>query len=128
MVEQANKIKQVLFVMAMQEEANNFITRFGLTELDQSHLGMPTRFYRNATRDGLNIGLVVSGVDPRFRCAAVGTTPAVLATYLGIETFKPEIVVNAGTCGGFKAKGCAMGISTSDPSFEITLTCCRMGP
>ena len=70
---------------------------------------MPTKFYRNAESDDLNIGLVVSGVDPRFGCAAVGTTPAVIATYLGIQTFKPDLVVNAGTCGGFRAKGCEIG-------------------
>ena len=62
---------------------------------------MPTKFYSNEKNDRLNIALVISGVDPKFNCAAVGTTPAVLATYIGLDEFKPDLVINAGTCGGF---------------------------
>jgi hypothetical protein len=34
MVQSSEKIKQILFVMAMQEEADPFITKFGLKEQD----------------------------------------------------------------------------------------------
>lgn len=37
-----------------------------------------------------------SGVD------SVGTVAASLVTYASIEALKPDIIINAGTCGGFK--------------------------
>ena len=39
----------------------------------------------------------------------VGTTPAAVATFLMITELKPSIVINAGTAGGFKSKGAAIG-------------------
>jgi 5'-methylthioadenosine nucleosidase len=70
---------------------------------------MPTKFYSCDKTGDVHIGLVISGVDPRFGCAAVGTTPAVIATYIGIETFKPDLIINAGTSGGFKGKTAQIG-------------------
>lgn len=45
----------------------------------------------------------VHGVDN------VGTVPAALTAFLGIQQLKPDIVVSVGTAGGFKAKGGAIG-------------------
>lgn len=39
----------------------------------------------------------------------VGTVPASLTTHLGIAQFKPDLLINAGTAGGFKSKGGAIG-------------------
>jgi hypothetical protein len=60
---------------------------------------------------GGEVTLVVSGKQDTAKGPVdqVGTVPAALHTYLAIEAFKPDVVVNAGTCGGFKAKGCAIG-------------------
>ncbi len=40
----------------------------------------------------------VTGVDN------VGTVPASLATYLSIMTFNPDLIISAGTAGGFKSQ------------------------
>lgn len=39
----------------------------------------------------------------------VGTVPAALATYLAVESLKPDLLINAGTAGGFESKGMAIG-------------------
>ena len=41
----------------------------------------------------------------------VGTVPAALATYLALDKLEGEVdlLINAGTCGGFKAKGAEIG-------------------
>ncbi|KAF5443828.1 hypothetical protein F2P56_036354, partial [Juglans regia] len=44
-----------------------------------------------------------SGVD------SVGTVSASLVTYASIEALKPDLIINAGTAGAFKAKGAAVG-------------------
>ncbi len=35
--------------------------------------------------------------------------PAALATYLAVEALKPDLLINAGTAGGFESKGMAIG-------------------
>jgi 5'-methylthioadenosine nucleosidase len=55
------------------------------------------------------------------KCAAtgmdnVGTVPAGLATYLAIQALSPDVVISAGTAGGFAARGAAIAdvfLSTS---------------
>jgi 5'-methylthioadenosine nucleosidase len=38
----------------------------------------------------------------------IGTVPAALTTYLAIQAFRPDVVISAGTCGGFAARGAAI--------------------
>ncbi|KAF8377829.1 hypothetical protein HHK36_031214 [Tetracentron sinense] len=55
-----------------------------------------------------------SGVDN------VGTISASLMTYASIQVLKPDLVINAGTAGGFKAKGACIGdvFLASDVAFH----------
>jgi len=39
----------------------------------------------------------------------VGTTPAALTAYLAIKKLQPDLVINAGTAGGFSRKGGCIG-------------------
>jgi 5'-methylthioadenosine nucleosidase len=38
-----------------------------------------------------------------------GTVPAALATFLALQTLQPDLLINAGTCGGFQRKGAKIG-------------------
>ena len=38
----------------------------------------------------------------------VGTVPAALTAYLAIQAFRPDIVISAGTAGGFRSRGAAI--------------------
>ena len=46
----------------------------------------------------------MNGKCDRFDVDNVGTTPAALASYLAITSLQPDLIINAGTCGGFERK------------------------
>ncbi|CAI0376930.1 unnamed protein product [Linum tenue] len=52
---------------------------------------------------GFQKGLPGSGVD------CVGTVSAALVAYAAVQALKPDLIINAGTAGGFKAKGAGVG-------------------
>ncbi|KAL3843396.1 hypothetical protein ACJIZ3_000799 [Penstemon smallii] len=47
--------------------------------------------------------LFIIGVD------SVGTVPASLVTYASLQALQPDLIINAGTSGGFKEKGACIG-------------------
>ena len=53
--------------------------------------------------------MALNGKCPRFHVDNVGTTPAALATYLTVTTLKPDLVITAGTAGGFQRQGGVIG-------------------
>lgn len=53
-----------------------------------------------------NLNLILSEVD------SVGTISASLVTYASIQALKPDLIINAGTAGGFKV--CALQHSLFD--------------
>jgi 5'-methylthioadenosine nucleosidase len=53
----------------------------------------------------LNINIVCPGKDSTLGVESVGTVPASLVTYASILAIQPDLIINAGTAGGFKAKG-----------------------
>lgn len=58
----------------------------------------------SGTYKGLNVHVVWNGKDRETGVDNVGTVPASLATYLSLLAFKPDVVISAGTAGGFKAQ------------------------
>ena len=59
----------------------------------------PNRKYRDTT---LEIVVVVAPFATAYGVDSVGTTPAAVAVALALERFAPDLVINAGTCGGLK--------------------------
>ena len=53
---------------------------------------------------GLKVHLVWNGRCTTNHVDNVGTVPAALSSYLAIQAFKPDVVISAGTAGGFKAQ------------------------
>lgn len=53
---------------------------------------------------GLQVHVVWNGRDKNHGVDNVGTVPASLSTYLALLAFKPDVVISAGTAGGFKAQ------------------------
>jgi hypothetical protein len=39
----------------------------------------------------------------------VGTVPAAVTAYLAAQEFKPDLIISAGTAGGFRSKGAGIG-------------------
>ncbi|CAN6202821.1 unnamed protein product [Urochloa humidicola] len=108
----AGAISRVLIVMAMETEAKLLINRFKLVEAPARESIFPkgatwTRFY--GIHKGLHIDLVMPGKDAVFGVDSVGTVSASLVTYASVQALKPDLIINAGTAGGFKAKGASVG-------------------
>mmetsp|Transcript_5434 Transcript_5434/g.13761 ORF Transcript_5434/g.13761 Transcript_5434/m.13761 type:complete len:252 (+) Transcript_5434:106-861(+) len=104
------EIKTVLLVIAMGAEATPIVERLGLKKDEPSRIAPPaTCVSYSGTSGGLNVHIVCNGVCQEYNVDNVGTVPAALSTYLGVQAFKPDVVISAGTCGGFKAKGAEIG-------------------
>ncbi|KAG6486961.1 hypothetical protein ZIOFF_055542 [Zingiber officinale] len=123
-------ISTILIVIAMQTEALPLVAKFELSEdLDRSAFpkGVPWVRY-HGTYKGLDINLVwpgkdtilgetqepsncfcqVNGSNLAFEAQSVdsvGTVSASLLTYASIQALKPDLIINAGTAGGFQARG-----------------------
>ena len=114
------KISSVAVVMAMRPEAAPVIASLGLVEADDGPAGLPFRWYEGRHR-GIDISVAVNGVDPRHQVDSIGTNPAVLNTWLLIERRRPDVVVSAGTAGGFVSRGGEVGdlyLSSGDLVFH----------
>ncbi|XP_062233791.1 5'-methylthioadenosine/S-adenosylhomocysteine nucleosidase-like [Phragmites australis] len=117
------EISKVLIVIAMQTEAMPLVTKLKLVEAAAGESMFPKcapwiRYHGNYK--GLHIDLVWPGKDPALGVDSVGTVSAALVTYASIQTFKPDLIINAGTAGGFKAKGASIGdvFLASDVAFH----------
>lgn len=103
------KISTIAVIMAMADEAEPFINALGLkravSALDSS---LPMEVFKG-TVEKADVVLIVGGKDRRFGVDNVATQPATLSAYLAIEKFKPDLLINAGTAGGFHAKGAEIG-------------------
>lgn len=57
------------------------------------------------TVGSMTVHLAHNGKCDKFLVDTVGTNAATLTTYLAIGALKPDLVISAGTAGGFQAKG-----------------------
>ena len=53
--------------------------------------------------------VAINGTDTAHGVPAVGTVPAALTTYAAIAELSPDLIINAGTAGGFAARGAKVG-------------------
>ncbi|XP_024395760.1 5'-methylthioadenosine nucleosidase [Physcomitrium patens] len=104
-------IKTVMVVIAMQAEALPLVEALDLVEDDLSAVfpgGVPWKKY-SGVLDGLNVHIVVPGKDKALGVDSVGTVPSSLLTYAAGVALQPNLIINAGTAGGFQAKGANIG-------------------
>ncbi|KAG0502162.1 hypothetical protein HPP92_002234 [Vanilla planifolia] len=104
-------ISTVVMVISMQTEALPLVNKLQLSEDHDGLLfpkGVPWVRYHGKYRD-LNINLIWPGKDLSLGVDSVGTVSASLVTYASIMALKPDLIINAGTAGGFKAKGASVG-------------------
>ena len=57
----------------------------------------------------VKIIVVTNGKSTKYGVDNVGTIPAALAAHIAISNIQPDLVINAGTAGGFKRKSAAIG-------------------
>lgn len=98
------KIQKILLVVAMDKEAEPIIKALSLQK-SSLHLGtLPMQAYEGRYHN-LDIAMIINGQDPIYKVQNVGTQPATLSTYLGIQHFHPNLVISIGTAGGVVEKG-----------------------
>ncbi|KAL8540135.1 hypothetical protein ACS0TY_001647 [Phlomoides rotata] len=118
---QKRPISNILFIIAMQTEASPLVNKFQLTEEPDSVFpkGVPWVRYYGKYKD-LNINIVCPGKDATLGVDSVGTVSASLLAYASIQALQPDLIINAGTAGGFKAKGASIGdvFLASDVAFH----------
>ncbi|WP_422135529.1 hypothetical protein [Endozoicomonas sp. ALD040] len=101
-------MKRITMVVAMKQEAAPLIEKLGLAETDDTNPLLPCKTFAGEYKN-LNINLITNGSDSVHGVENVGTQPATLAAYEALRLLSPDLVINAGTCGGFSDKGCKVG-------------------
>ena len=99
--------------MAMAAEAAPFLEAAGAEPAASPAwaAALPCRLHR-ARPHGLDLAVAVNGTDPFAGVDCIGTQAAALCTQVAISAFSPQLpdlVVSAGTAGGFRRHGTVVG-------------------
>lgn len=97
---------RICYVVAMQAEAQPFIDHYGV-RLEPGYFDpLPCKLYRAEVGDA-ELCIVLNG--QQHESNLIGCEAASVATLSAINKLHPDIVINSGTCGGFKSKGAEIG-------------------
>ncbi len=102
--------RKILLVMAMREEAEPVIQRLGLKEKQRAlDPRDPMRVFTGRV-GSRKLVLILNGKGPREPYLNLtGPVAAAMTTAQAIRTFSPDLVINAGTAGGFGSRGLSVG-------------------
>mmetsp|Transcript_15581 Transcript_15581/g.33749 ORF Transcript_15581/g.33749 Transcript_15581/m.33749 type:complete len:251 (+) Transcript_15581:149-901(+) len=109
-------INNVVIAIAMEAEASPFVNHLNL-QPDTSFFPSETPFHAfRGKHNNCNLTVITNGKDEVHDTGVdnVGTVPAAIATFLALQKLKggddpADLLINAGTCGGFQRKGAAIG-------------------
>lgn len=85
----------------MQEEANTIIKILDLKKMNAPDKNLPMSAYSNQYNN-LNVYLILNGTDPMNTVENIGSEAATLTTYIGINSFHPDLIMSVGTAGGVR--------------------------
>ncbi len=98
------------FFFALEAEGLELVRRLDLVEQSPLDRSLPGRWFEGTVGEaGPKVAVAFAGIDPEHRIDRIGTAPATLAAYLLMRRFQPDVLVNAGTCGGFRSGGADVG-------------------
>lgn len=107
-------ISNVVIAIAMEAEASPFVNHLNL-QPDPSFFPAETPFHAfRGKRNDCDLTVITNGKDAVHGVDNVGTVPASLAAFLALQKLQAgpvpaDLLINAGTCGGFRRKGAAIG-------------------
>jgi len=110
-----DKITNVVIAIAMEAEAAPLINHLSLQPTTDIFPTTTPFLAYQGTYHSCNLTIITNGKDEVHGTGVdnVGTIPAALATFLALEKLKLEsktdLLINAGTCGGFQAMGASIG-------------------
>lgn len=99
-------MNRICFQFAMHEEAAPLIEKFKLEHVADFFAPLPPQLYKGV-HNSKEILVVLNGQQNGLDL--VGCEPATLTTQLIISQLKPDLLINAGTCGAFTANGSQIG-------------------
>ena len=94
--------------MAMQAEAEPLLQQLHLQQKALLPEALPMKTYLGHYASS-QICLMISGQSKLYQVDNIGTEPAAVGLQAGLQVFDADVVLNAGTAGGFIAKGAAIG-------------------
>jgi nucleoside phosphorylase len=113
---------KISLIFAMQAEADPVLAKLDLKKIqpDPFYQALPFGFYQGVFRDRLQLSVTIPGKDRRFAVDSIGTEPAAVAAFATIFHFRPQVLINSGTAGGFQGKGAEVGkVYLSDRHFAF---------
>lgn len=108
--------RSVVVFVAMEAEATPFVEHLGLSNITKNFFPRQTPFhsFQGTYNNDYTVTVVTNGKDRIYDTGVdnCGTVPAAVASFLTLQKIGEEnvdLVINAGTCGGFKRKGAEIG-------------------
>jgi 5'-methylthioadenosine nucleosidase len=106
------KPNSIVIVIAMEAEARPLIDHLQLdpdAAFFPSHT--PFRAWNGTYNEHHQVTIVTNGKDTVYATDVdnCGTVPAAMVSFLALQQSSYDLLVNAGTCGGFQRKGAAIG-------------------
>ncbi len=102
-------INNLIILMAMRDEAQPIIDTLNLQErFDILNPELPMRCFQNRT-GSINLSLIISGIDDRHDVDNIGSEAATLMAYEAVTRLSPDLIISAGTAGGFASRGAKIG-------------------
>lgn len=95
----------------MEQEATPFVEHLGLVQAEDFFPSHTPFLAFQGTSGSCQVTVITFGKDQVYGTGVdnVGTVPSSLATYLALQKESFDLVINAGTCGGFQRKGLGIG-------------------
>eukprot|EP01083_Nonionella_stella_P149865 476571_1 len=111
------KINRIAVICAMLDEAKGLSERLHMKE--SKTYGPQMAPFLVLTNEDNTVFLIVNGKDTKHKCDRVGTQWSTLSAYLTIHKLSPDIIINAGTCGGVVPKYCFDKESDDNTDVEV---------
>ena len=120
-------IETIAVLVAMEAEAAPLVSLLGLKPCPKSHRHAPLpsvvrsgammtddddggkKNVQQKQKKRCEVVVATCGADSTHGVDSVGTVNAALCAYEILKTHEPDVLINAGTAGGFREKGAAIG-------------------
>ncbi len=102
------RLRRIAILYAMEAEGTPLADRLELSEPKELHKGLPACM-RTGTVGEVEVSIVFNGRDPVHGVDRIGLEHAAVTTWALIERLDPQLLVNAGTCGGFQSRSGTIG-------------------
>lgn len=91
----------ILFIIAMESEAIPLRKLLNL-EMDPQMESNPIANSWIGTFNNMKIVMMLAKPDKKYKIDSIGPESAAIITYIGVETYQPDLIISAGTAGAYE--------------------------